>query len=275
MLKLRILTAIVLIPIVLLAVFYLPSTAFSIACGIVILLAAWEWACLIGVKEYWLKLCYLATIVFLYILAQQIPFVWVLLLGVLWWICAALWILIYPRGRGIWQSKLVRGIIGCLLLLPTWVGLVTIQGDFSHLGPWYLLFMLLIIWAMDSGAYFSGRLWGKSPLAPKISPKKTIQGLYGGLLLVFLVALVFIFAFHLHWHKALVILFVALLSAVVSVIGDLVESMFKRYQEVKDSGTLLPGHGGILDRIDSLLAVVPLFALIITLIELKGLPFLS
>ena len=116
-------------------------------------------------------------------------------------------------------------------------------------------------------------MWGKTYFASRISPKKTVQGLYGGFFIVALVDIGIILGFHLSLNNSLLVFMISFIMAVVSVIGDLVESMFKRYEQVKDSGGLLPGHGGLLDRIDSLTAVAPVYALMITLIELNGLPF--
>ena len=216
MLKQRLLTAVILIPLVLLSIFYFPQTLFSVACGAVVLLAAWEWAELMGIEEYWMKACYLIILVCLYIFSQQIPFPWVLMLGVAWWIVAAIWLLIYPKGESLWRVKAIRAVIGIFMLLPCWVALVALQGDFTRLGPWYLLFMLFIVWSMDTGAYFCGRIWGKKPLAPRVSPKKTVEGLYGGLVLAFIVALGFILWFHLSWQHALLVIGVCLLTALVS-----------------------------------------------------------
>jgi phosphatidate cytidylyltransferase len=273
MLKYRILTAMVLIPLVIVAIFLFSQTAFSLACAGVILLGAWEWGRLCGLQQSWQNIVYLCVVVIALIIANQVPFIWVLMIGTLWWMFASLWLLFYPRGEGFWRYRGVRYGIGLLILVPTWVALTSLQSEFANLGPWYVLFMLLIIWAMDSGSYFTGRCWGKTHFAPVISPKKTVQGLYGGFVIVGLVDVGIIMSFHLSLHHAMLVLVISLVTAVVAVLGDLVESMFKRYQNVKDSGTILPGHGGILDRIDSLTAVAPVYALMITLIELHGLPF--
>ncbi len=269
----RIITALVLIPLVLLAIFFLPRAWFGLASAAVILLAAWEWGNLIGIKSNKANALHLFVLAILMVIIYQLPLVWVLIAGCIWWIVASLWLLIYPRGNEMWQKTWVKYLIGGLVLIPTWVALFSLQAEFGHMGPWYILFMLLVIWAMDTGAYFVGKKWGRTPCAPNISPKKTVQGLYGGFAIVAVVDIFIIFGFQLSWRRIGLVLLISLITAIVAVIGDLVESMFKRYQGVKDSGNILPGHGGILDRIDSLTAAAPIFALIITIIELKGMPY--
>jgi phosphatidate cytidylyltransferase len=129
------------------------------------------------------------------------------------------------------------------------------------MGSWILLFVMGLVWAADSGAYFFGKAFGKHKLAPAVSPGKTIEGMFGGLFTASLLAVAVTWFMDFVPAKMAIVLFCSLLAVLASVLGDLTESMFKREAGIKDSGTLLPGHGGILDRIDSLTAALPVFLL--------------
>jgi len=147
--------------------------------------------------------------------------------------------------------------MGWLVLIPPWLACIYLKQ--SENGSWLILMLVLLVAAADIGAYFSGRALGKHKLAPRVSPGKTWEGVAGGLLFVFLVALLLKLSFGLREWQALMI--VMLPAALVSVVGDLLESMLKRYRGIKDSSQLLPGHGGVLDRIDGLVAAAPVFSL--------------
>ncbi len=165
-----------------------------------------------------------------------------------WWALALLWIAVAPasvnRGRA--------AVAGLFALVPVWLALVRLHAQ----GPQLMLFLLLLVVAADIGAYFAGRALGKHKLAPRVSPGKTWEGVGGGLVAAALMA-----AFGVWWFSMDTVPFMALciLVAIASVVGDLTESMFKRHAGLKDSGTLLPGHGGVLDRVDSVTAAAPVF----------------
>ncbi len=185
--------------------------------------------------------------------------VWPLLWGVsvLYWLGFALrWVLRYPD-RPNWHHQPVLVGIGFLCLSATATAMLSLW----QASPHWLLYVFLLVWVADSGAYFAGRAFGKTKLIPEVSPNKTIEGLAGGLALDG--ALIGGVAWWLHLSGAALVGFVvvSVLTALVSVLGDLVESMFKRQAGIKDSGSILPGHGGVLDRIDSVLAAMPVFAL--------------
>ncbi|MNT38098.1 Phosphatidate cytidylyltransferase [compost metagenome] len=182
----------------------------------------------------------------------------VLVLGVLWWGAATVLVLGYPETSRYWGGTLGKLVIGLLILLPAWQGLVLFKQ--WPLANWLILAVMVLVWAADIGAYFSGKAFGKRKLAPQVSPGKSWEGLVGGLLASLLITAGV--GLYRGWigSELLLALAGAALVVLVSVVGDLTESMFKRQSGIKDSSNLLPGHGGVLDRIDSLTAAIPLFA---------------
>ncbi|PWW14330.1 MULTISPECIES: phosphatidate cytidylyltransferase [Pseudidiomarina] len=280
MLKQRLLTALVLIPVALYAVFALPLTGFAVAVLILMTAGAWEWAPLMGVTKRLGRIAYtLSVSVILAALMWWVPVdqVWqqgelaqplyiLIVLGCAWWVLALVLILNYPRSRRVWsRTRSIVGVFGWLTLVPAWAGMLAIRSlnyaEQPLFGGFAVLFVLLLVWAADVGAYFAGVRYGRNKLMPAVSPGKTMEGLLGGITLAFVVMMVVA-----HWLKLPAEQFAGyylagLVTVVASVFGDLNESMFKRCAGVKDSGSLLPGHGGILDRIDSLTAALPVFAL--------------
>jgi phosphatidate cytidylyltransferase len=177
----------------------------------------------------------------------------VLAVAALWWVVALLWVLFAPRRAASWSAACA----GLLALVPAWVAMVRLRVDVPRGAQW-VLFALCLVWAADIGAYFAGRSFGRVKLAPQVSPGKTWEGVCGGLLLAALVAL-----WGSRWFAVPVLKFVPLCLAVVafSIVGDLTESLLKRFAGLKDSGTLFPGHGGVMDRIDSLTSAMPVLML--------------
>lgn len=271
MLKLRIITALVLLPIVLGAVFLLERTGFALVAGAFFLAAGWEWSALIGRLAMPARLLWLATLVVLMVLAEMLQPLWLYRWLPLWWLLALALVIGYPRSAAIWARPALMALVGYLLLVPSWSAVVHIQstGALGLAGPWALIYILVWVWAADTGAYFVGRAVGRHKLAPKVSPGKTIEGLLGGLALALLVAA--LGPQLLAVEGALPrLLPVAALTVLASVLGDLFESMVKRQRGVKDSGTLLPGHGGMLDRIDSVTAALPVALAALTWAALPG-----
>src|SRR3569623_651593 len=230
-LKQRLLTAAVLIPLFVWAVLGLPTPYFAALLAVVVLIAAAEWGALVQLPQ-----------------ETRIGFVIVVAVMLL----LAIWTA--PHGR--WGGALV----GVLVLLPPWLALVTLHGN-AAAGPGYVLFLFVLIWAADSGAYFSGRRYGRRKLAPRVSPGKTWEGVAGGRAAALVVAVIGARIFDMSFAATAAFVILCGLVVVISEVGDLVESMFKREAGVKDSGRFLPGHGGALDRIDSLTAAAPLFYL--------------
>ena len=272
MLKTRVLTAAVLIPAVLAALFLLPPLGWGIVMLAIIALAAHEWARLVGLATtaQWL----FATVTLLIGAALLLPATagfarsWpdtlvfaVCGIGTLFWIVVAPpWVI----ARWPTQARLPMIVVGWVVLIGAWVALVELQAR----SPWLVLAAMAIVWVADTAAYFSGRAFGRHKLAPQVSPGKTWEGVFGAWIAVAVYALLllpFAGAAGLRLPVtplsiAIWVLFMVLLAS-ISVVGDLFESLLKRHAGVKDSGAVLPGHGGVLDRTDALLAAMPPVAL--------------
>ena len=263
MLKQRIITALILLPIALCGFFLLNGGDFALFIGVVVTLGAWEWARLAGLVGQALRVAYAAVVAGLLMLLYLMPDLapWVLGASVLWWALATWLVLTYPRSSELWASAACRLLIGLLILLPAWQGLVLLKQ--WPLGNWLIMAVMVLVWGADIGAYFSGRAFGKRKLAPLVSPGKSWEGVYGGLLLSLVITLVVGLVRDWSVGQLLMGLVGAAIIVFISVVGDLTESMFKRQAGIKDSSNLLPGHGGVLDRIDSLTAAIPLFAVLL------------
>lgn len=275
MTKTRVLAALVMAPLVIAAVLFLRTAWLMPLVTLLCLLAMWEWTRLVDIEDnlarYILLACNLTLMVALVWGSRSaqtgaLPlFEVIAVLGVAWWLLALLWLLHYDFASGPGgNSRIFKLIAGTAAIIPAWCALALIHRQTPN-GPFWLLLALLLVWAADSGAYFAGRRFGGRwfsgrKLAPRVSPNKTIEGLLGGLVLSAIVAVAGAFLLHVPMQKLPAVIGVALATVVFSVIGDLFESLLKRHAGVKDSGTLIPGHGGILDRVDSLLAALPMFA---------------
>jgi phosphatidate cytidylyltransferase len=259
MLKQRIITALILLAGLSLALIYVPANAMWIVFAGMVALAGWEWGGLLGLgsnQRYAMGAAVIALCVLVKSMSIDVrPYL--VYVSVLFWLgLIPLWL------RSQWRvgGGFVGVFIGLLLLLSIW-------GAFDVLyqqGPWRLLAVMALVWVADVAAYFTGRAFGKHKLAPSISPGKTWEGVAGAVVGVQLYGLLLLPAVS-GWQWPLSVLAAALallILTAVSVMGDLFESMLKRQAGIKDSSALLPGHGGVLDRIDSLIATVPLAALL-------------
>lgn len=266
MLKARILTACVLIPAVFWCLFFASPFVFLIATVTVLMIGAWEWSRLMGLTHLGARLLYFYMICIFQVAALLVYPLWVLSASVLWWVIALMLIIQYPQYKR-WNTVLMRGLMGIVVLVPCVVALNVIRS--WEYGNQVLLFLLLLIWIADIAAFFVGRRFGVTKLAPNVSPGKSVQGLWGALCATFLFSSLVIYFYddHINYLNILIFIGLSLLCVLFSVVGDLFESMIKREAGVKDSGTLLPGHGGVLDRIDSLTAAAPFFAASILLIR--------
>ncbi|WP_026959483.1 phosphatidate cytidylyltransferase [Aliagarivorans taiwanensis] len=273
MLKQRIATALILAPIALAAIFLLPTFSFALALGGVVLLAAREWARIVAPDNGSRVLSFASFTLVLSASVWLIPlsgfaanplFVAILSAGLLWWLGSVLLMRGYPDSAKRWKDmRWFKLVAGLLVLLPFYWSMLYLRDldPDNHInGGIWVCYVLALVWAADSGAYFAGKRFGKHKLAPNVSPKKTIEGLLGGLLVAGLVNVVALLYLDLAGDKVALFSLASALTVIASVIGDLVESMFKRQAGIKDSGSLLPGHGGLLDRIDSLTAAMPVFA---------------
>lgn len=253
MLKQRILTAVVALAVLGVVLYVLPFKIASFVIAGVILAGAWEWSGFLGLEGNAGRFGYVALIgVLLYVASTYgAPYrETILQVACGWWLLAFIWACFYPTPI----PKAVRWICGALVLVPLGI----ILPRLLQLGPDVLLFVLLLVWAADIGAYFAGKKFGRVKLAPSISPGKTWEGVIGGMVVVALVA----FAGSRYFNLDTTILVPFCLGvAAISIVGDLTVSMFKRTAGVKDSGSLFPGHGGVLDRIDSISAATPVFVL--------------
>lgn len=264
MLKQRILTALWLVPLALCGFFVLQGHAFTVFVGLVMALGGWEWARLAGLQCQLQRSAYGAGVLALFVaLVLWAPALPVLLVAAAWWLLATAMVCTYPASQRWWGGLVGKLGIGLVILLPAGVALELLKQLPQANG--LILTLMLLVWTADIGAYFAGRALGKRKLAPAVSPGKSWAGLYGGLLASLLVALVS--GWMLQLNGTVLALFVLACGVIVlfSVMGDLTESMFKRSAGIKDSSNLLPGHGGVLDRIDSLTAALPLFALLLLL----------
>ncbi len=253
MLKQRIITAVISIAILGVVLFLVPPMVAEFVIALLILAAAWEWSGLIGAHSVLARIFY---VIFIAALMAVVGMIWpdgverILQLAVIWWLVALIWTFLFPTPI----PAIVRWLSGVLVLIPMYAALVLLY----QTAPSLLLFVLLIVWAADVGAYFAGKQFGRVKLAPGISPGKTWEGVIGGLVLVAI--LVWARSFWFEADLAVLIPF-SMGVAGVSIVGDLTVSMFKRTAGLKDSGTLFPGHGGVLDRVDSVAAAAPVFAL--------------
>jgi len=257
----RIATALMLLGVVLLILFWLPPAATLVVVVMAIAAGAWEWSAFLGEPERMTAVrrgAYVALV--LAVLAVLVAwasdggslFV-VMVLAAFWWLAAFLWIVLAPARGG----PRTTAIAGVLTLAPLGLALGALRGT-EVLQVWQLLFVLLVIMAADVGAYFAGHAFGRTKLAPQVSPGKSWEGAFGGLIVAGLIAAWG--AGRLGWPIWPTVL-LALGAVAFSIVGDLTESLMKRHSGLKDSGSLLPGHGGVLDRLDSLAAGVPLLLL--------------
>ena len=276
MTKTRLLAALIMAPIAILSVLFMPTPILAALSALLFLAALWEWLKLAEVDDTLAR-----TILLVLNLALMVALVWasrstaggsfallqlVVVLGVVWWLLAMLWLKHYDFASDHdSHARVFKLAAGTLAVVPAWCALGLIHASQPN-GHRWLLLALFLVWSADTGAYFAGRkfggkLFGGRKLAPRISPNKTIEGLCGGLLLALVVAMVGAPLAGATVDQLPAVALVALASVGFSVVGDLFESLLKRHINVKDSGTLIPGHGGVLDRVDSVLAALPVFAL--------------
>jgi len=253
MLKARLVTSVISLVILGVVLFVVPAAVAKLVIAMVVLAGAWEWSGFLISGGSAVRSFYVAAIGALmaglfFIVPEQTNAV--LLLACVWWLVAFVWTFFFPTPIPV----AVRWICGALVLLPLFAALVFLYSQ----SPRFLLLALLIVWAADMGAYFVGKQFGRVKLAPSISPGKTWEGVCGGLLAVVMLALIWA---HYEDTEIAVLLPFCLAVAALSIVGDLTVSMFKRTAGVKDSGRVFPGHGGVLDRVDSVAAAAPLFAL--------------
>jgi phosphatidate cytidylyltransferase len=265
--KKRVTTAAVLLAVLLIVVLWLPPAATVVALTLVVLAGAWEWSAFLRVTQLWQRVLYVV------IVAALLPLVWyytenaaglklVLEIAVAWWVIALGWVMFAPR----LVSSSAAAVAGVLALVPAWIALARLRVRFDPGAEW-VLFALILVQVADIGAFFVGRRFGRRRLAPSVSPGKTWEGVFGGLLASALVAIVGSSRFEISLAH-----FLPLCLAVVafSIVGDLTESLLKRFAGLKDSGRLFPGHGGVMDRIDSVTAAAPVLCFGLLMLGVKS-----
>ena len=254
----RIITAAVLLVVLLPALLLLPVAVGIGLIGLFVLGGAWEWSAFFQPRGAAVRFAYVAIVALLLALAAwAVPSALAVTAAVYaalaWWLVAFLWVLRFPTPI----ARPTVALCGLLVLVPAGVSLVSML-QAEPRGRFLVLLVLVIVWAADAGAYFAGRRFGRVKLAPRVSPGKTWEGVFGGLALAVLAATV---GAAVLGHPPSVAAPLGLSVAAISVVGDLTVSMFKRNAGLKDSGRLIPGHGGVLDRVDSVTAAAPLFVL--------------
>ena len=271
MLRQRVITGLIMAGLFLSAMVFLPLPGLAAVFGALVVAGGWEWSRLAGWQSVVTRTLYVlvlaASMLALYWYCgldqrpapeQVQPF---LGLACLWWSFALLWVKSYPMSAVLWRTVFMRSLMGLLILTPAWLAAVFLL-SFPR-GGLLVVIMVVVVASADIGAYFSGKTWGRHKLAEKVSPAKTWEGFWGGMAGCMLLSLIL-------WallpdrasHVGLLsVAAVTLATALASVVGDLSVSMVKRESGVKDSGTLLPGHGGVLDRLDSICGAAPVFAL--------------
>ncbi|GAB1259335.1 phosphatidate cytidylyltransferase [Aurantivibrio plasticivorans] len=272
MLKQRVITAIILAAILLGSVFGLELQWFTAVMSVFFVAAAWEWSRLAHCDSVFTRSLYTlvmsagmaAMLHWLGLLSGRIDssnVQIVVSIAAVWWVIAAVLVKNYPALSSLWNNPVLQTVIGILVIFPTLAAMVLLRSEPN--GAWLIVIMVVCVACADIGAYFVGRKFGKRKLAPAVSPGKSMEGFYGGFACSALFALILMFALSefgakpLDWRLLLVIV----PASLASVLGDLLESMLKRARGIKDSGRILPGHGGVLDRMDSISAAAPIFTL--------------
>jgi phosphatidate cytidylyltransferase len=271
MLKQRVITALVMAGALIAALVFLPLPALAVVFALVVGLGGWEWTRLAGWEAMPARVLYVlvmfAAMAALFVYCgfdgqgQRDQVQSFMGLACLWWSFALLWVKGYPGSAVIWRHRVMRSLMGLLILVFAWLAAVYLLS--LPRGGLLMVVMVLIAASADIGAYFAGRAFGRHKLAPLVSPAKTWEGFWGGVAACLVLAgvLWYLLPLYLEHLDFAAVAAVVLSTALASVVGDLTVSMVKRESGVKDSGSILPGHGGILDRLDSLCASAPVFAL--------------
>jgi len=263
----RIITALLMAPIAIGAVYYLPTPYLAAVVAAILLAGLWEWSALSGLTDNIPRALYIAGNALM-----MLALAWgsgrglfglklISLIGAAWWLFVCLWLWKFEFAKADTSlNRSIKLLAGSLCVVPAWCALAWLHGN-GVIGPRWALFALAIAWAADSGAYFAGVRYGKTKLAPRISPGKSWEGVIGGVVAILLLAVAATPLLGLFWSELGWLLLLTIVTMIFSVVGDLFESLMKRHSGYKDSSDLIPGHGGLMDRLDSLLAVLPIFVI--------------
>lgn len=277
MTKTRTITALVMAPLAIAAIWWLPTEWMMVLAAVLFLMGLWEWFDLAEIEDTLSR-----TVLLIAHMALMVAITWgsrsatgytfalfelATVVGVVWWLFAGLWLTrhTFASDHTTW-ARVFKLAAGALAVIPAWCALAWLHASEPNGNRW-LLAALSVVWAADTGAYFAGRALGRTKLAPTISPNKTVEGMIGGVVAGVIVGCAFGLLAGATPGQLPLVAIAAFAAALFSVIGDLYESQLKRHVGVKDSGHLLPGHGGVLDRIDGVLAALPVFALAKALLE--------
>ncbi len=261
-------------PLILWAIYSMPENYFAIFSFVLVSLGAWEWSAFADWKKTLQRSLFLIVSValFLIVIFAQNSDVnnSIIVASLIWWLICIPLLLTFPFANNhFMQRQFTKTIVGIVLLSATLVSMILIRNNPAY-GSGYVLYLILLIWFADSGAYFAGRAFGKNKLLPTVSPGKTWEGVVGALIVTFIVAIISANLLEIASTQFILFILITMLTVVYSVVGDLSESVFKRMANIKDSSHLIPGHGGILDRIDSLMAAFPVFFAGLWLMEKLG-----
>jgi phosphatidate cytidylyltransferase len=273
MLKNRIITALILIPIVVVFIFLLDTIWFSTLFAVFVAIGAWEWAGMSKLRET-VKVIYSLFIVLIlagiYYLDNSSLYNIIILCGSVYWLLAIVLIVSYQKQANLLpNSSSVLSLIGMFLLIPMWSGL-TLLKSFPTNGTALIMLLILLIWGADTAAYFAGKKWGKHKLASRVSPGKTWEGTIAGVISSVVIAICYVITSSKNLDDSFMFIGLSILTVIGSIFGDLMESLVKREAGQKDSGSILPGHGGVMDRIDSLTAASPIFVFGLVTLGLIG-----
>ncbi|HET6432277.1 phosphatidate cytidylyltransferase [Dyella sp.] len=272
MLLQRTLTALLLIPLALAIILWPATPVFALVVAAAFLVGVWEWTRLSGLTGTPARAAMLVLVAALLLAAwwPRQPLVWgaLTLLGVCWWGIACLWLRHFAFAAAPTpENRRIKLLAGLFVMVPAWAALVLIHRAPPY-GHWWTFLALAIVWAADIGAYFAGRFLGKRKLAPQISPGKTWAGVYGAFVAAGAVVVAGGWMLGVHDARLLGLIVLAAFTVAASIVGDLIESLMKRHAKMKDSGQIFPGHGGLLDRLDSVFAAMPVFALGLWLLDI-------
>lgn len=263
MFKQRLLTTLVLLPLVLAIIYYAPSWLLASMLLLLIAASSWEWTKLVPLERLEFKLAYVVVTLLVFWISSHVFMSW-LMFGIVAWFLVFLAVVTYPVTQSYWGYPMVVGCAGLVFLSLFSNAFLNL---YQHVqGQHLIVYVFSLVWAADIGAYLAGKQWGRIKLIPQVSPGKTVEGTLGGFVLAMGVSII---GYYFFQPTEVVLWFVwAGVTSLISVVGDLSISMLKRRTHLKDSGHLIPGHGGILDRLDSSFAAFPIFYLALSLLEL-------